>query len=166
GTARSPRSISGCLAGRKIHHIFLARSRITSAWTRLPWRLTRSSRVVRARRRRRSPRCCPAFTVRAAFSPASSCAGFVPSPAGARLEPGEVLVAPATDPGWTPLFLTASALVMEMGGMMSHGAVVAREYGIPAVVGVPDATTRIATGERIVVDGSAGTVAPEGREEH
>jgi pyruvate,water dikinase len=85
------------------------------------------------------------------------------SPAGARLEPGEVLVAPATDPGWTPLFLTASALVMEMGGMMSHGAVVAREYGIPAVVGVPDATTRIATGEHVVVDGSAGTVALEGR---
>ena len=85
------------------------------------------------------------------------------SPEGARLEPGEVLVAPATDPGWTPLFLTASALVMEMGGMMSHGAVVAREYGIPAVVGVPDATTRIVTGERIVVDGSAGTVASEGR---
>jgi len=87
------------------------------------------------------------------------------SPAGARLEPGEVLVAPATDPGWTPLFLTASALVMEMGGMMSHGAVVAREYGIPAVVGVPDATKRIAMGERIMVDGSAGTVALEGREE-
>lgn len=85
------------------------------------------------------------------------------SSAGARLEPGEVLVAPATDPGWTPLFLTASALVMEMGGMMSHGAVVAREYGIPAVVGVPDATTRIATGERVVVDGSAGTVAHEAR---
>jgi phosphohistidine swiveling domain-containing protein len=83
------------------------------------------------------------------------------SPAGARLEPGEVLVAPATDPGWTPLFLTASALVMEMGGMMSHGAVVAREYGIPAVVGVPDATTRIATGDSVVVDGSAGTVALE-----
>jgi phosphohistidine swiveling domain-containing protein len=85
------------------------------------------------------------------------------SPAGARLEPGEVLVAPATDPGWTPLFLTASALVMEMGGMMSHGAVVAREYGIPAVVGVPEATTRIATGEQVVVDGSAGTVALEAR---
>jgi phosphohistidine swiveling domain-containing protein len=85
------------------------------------------------------------------------------SPAGARLEPGEVLVAPATDPGWTPLFLTASALVMEMGGMMSHGAVVAREYGIPAVVGVPEATTRIVTGADIVVDGSAGTVVIEGR---
>src|SRR6266545_4329830 len=53
------------------------------------------------------------------------------------------------------------ARVMQMGGMMSHGAVVAREYGIPAVVGVPEATTRIATGEQIVVDGSAGTVAPE-----
>jgi pyruvate,water dikinase len=84
------------------------------------------------------------------------------SPVGARLEPGEVLVAPSTDPGWTPLFLTAGALVMEMGGMMSHGAVVAREYGIPAVVGVPDATGRIATGEHVTVDGSAGTVAKEG----
>jgi pyruvate,water dikinase len=84
------------------------------------------------------------------------------SPVGARLEPGEVLVAPSTDPGWTPLFLTAGALVMEMGGMMSHGAVVAREYGIPAVVGVPDATGRIATGEQVTVDGSAGTVALEG----
>jgi phosphohistidine swiveling domain-containing protein len=83
------------------------------------------------------------------------------SPVGARLEPGEVLVAPSTDPGWTPLFLTAGALVMEMGGMMSHGAVVAREYGIPAVVGVPDATGRIATGDHVMVDGSAGTVAKE-----
>jgi phosphohistidine swiveling domain-containing protein len=83
------------------------------------------------------------------------------SPVGARLEPGEVLVAPSTDPGWTPLFLTAGALVMEMGGMMSHGAVVAREYGIPAVVGVPDATGRIATGEHVTVDGSAGTVIRE-----
>jgi len=83
------------------------------------------------------------------------------SPAGATLEPGDVLVAPSTDPGWTPLFLTASALVMEMGGMMSHGAVVAREYGIPAVVGVPDATERIATGTNVTVDGSAGTVMTE-----
>jgi pyruvate,water dikinase len=88
-------------------------------------------------------------------------ARVIRSPAGARLEPGEVLVASSTDPGWTPLFLTAGALVMEMGGMMSHGAVVAREYGIPAVVGVPDATERIKTGERVVVDGSAGTVAPD-----
>jgi pyruvate,water dikinase len=81
------------------------------------------------------------------------------SPRGAYLEPGEVLVAPSTDPGWTPLFLTAGGLVMEMGGMMSHGAVVAREYGIPAVVGVADATERIATGDVITVDGSSGVVA-------
>ena len=89
-------------------------------------------------------------------------ARVIRSPLGARLEPGEILVAPSTDPGWTPLFLTAGGLVMEMGGMMSHGAVVAREYGIPAVVGVPDATERIATGQRITVDGSAGVVTIAG----
>ena len=83
-------------------------------------------------------------------------------PSGARLEPGEILVAPSTDPGWTPLFLTAGGLVMEMGGPMSHGAIVAREYGIPAVVGVPDATERIKTGQRITVDGAAGEISPEG----
>lgn len=101
-----------------------------------------------------------------AGSPAS--AGMVTAPArvildpvGARLEPGEILVAPSTDPGWTPLFLTAGGLVMEMGGANSHGAVVAREYGIPAVVGVADATARISTGQRITVDGGAGTVVPE-----
>ncbi|WP_261382528.1 PEP/pyruvate-binding domain-containing protein [Arthrobacter sp. UKPF54-2] len=79
-------------------------------------------------------------------------------PVGARVEPGEILVAPSTDPGWTPLFMTAGALVMEMGGVISHGAVVAREYGIPAVVGVPDATTRLHTGQRVTVDGAAGIV--------
>jgi phosphohistidine swiveling domain-containing protein len=79
-------------------------------------------------------------------------------PTGARLEPGEVLVAPSTDPGWTPLFLTASGLVMEMGGAMSHGAVVAREYGIPAVVGVASAVDSITTGQTITVDGTAGTI--------
>lgn len=86
-------------------------------------------------------------------------------PTAARLEPGEILVAPSTDPGWTPLFLTAGGLVMEMGGAMSHGAVVAREYGIPAVVGAPGATERITTGQLITVDGSAGTVTPAGQDE-
>ncbi|WP_397427802.1 PEP-utilizing enzyme [Pseudarthrobacter equi] len=81
-------------------------------------------------------------------------------PVGAHLEPGEILVAPSTDPGWTPLFLTAGGLVMEMGGANSHGAVVAREYGIPAVVGVPDATGRISSGQEITVDGGAGTIVP------
>jgi rifampicin phosphotransferase len=79
-------------------------------------------------------------------------------PRGAQLSPGEILVCPATDPGWTPLFLAAGGLVMEMGGMMTHGSVVAREYGIPAVVGVPHATTRIKTGQRLRVDGTRGEV--------
>ena len=86
-------------------------------------------------------------------------ARVVLDPGDARLEPGEILVAPSTDPGWTPLFLTAGGLVMEMGGPMSHGAIVAREYGIPAVVGVPDATERLETGQRITVDGSDGIVS-------
>lgn len=89
---------------------------------------------------------------------ATGVARVVMDPSQARLEAGEVLVAPSTDPGWTPLFLTASALVMEMGGAMSHGAVVAREYGIPAVVGVSGAIERIKTGDRIVVDGTRGVV--------
>lgn len=85
-------------------------------------------------------------------------ARVVTDPDGAHLEPGEILVAPSTDPGWTPLFLTAGGLVMEMGGSNSHGAVVAREYGIPAVVGVDRAASRIRSGQRVVVDGAAGTV--------
>ena len=85
-------------------------------------------------------------------------ARVVLDPVGARLEPGEILVAPSTDPGWTPLFLTAGGLVMEMGGANSHGAVVAREYGIPAVVGVPHATEAITTGVQVTVDGASGLV--------
>jgi rifampicin phosphotransferase len=86
-------------------------------------------------------------------------ARVVLDPVGAHLEPGEILVAPSTDPGWTPLFLTAGGLVMEMGGSNSHGAVVAREYGIPAVVGVAEATHKIETGQLITVDGAAGLVS-------
>ncbi|MEV4748639.1 PEP/pyruvate-binding domain-containing protein [Streptosporangium sp. NPDC049248] len=86
-------------------------------------------------------------------------ARVVLDPVGARLEPGEILVCPSTDPGWTPLFLTAGGLVMEMGGANSHGAVVAREYGIPAVVGVSGATEHIVTGQEIVVDGASGVVS-------
>ncbi len=92
-------------------------------------------------------------------------ARVIMEPIGARLEPGEILVAPSTDPGWTPLFLTAGGLVMEMGGPMSHGAVVAREYGIPAIVGVDGATECITTGQRITVDGSSGVIVIE-PEEH
>jgi pyruvate,water dikinase len=76
----------------------------------------------------------------------------------ARLQPGEILVAPSTDPGWTPLFLLASGLVMETGGYLSHGAIVAREYGIPAVLNVPLATQRIPDGSSILLDGAQGVV--------
>lgn len=138
---------------------------------------TRKATYERELRRRHIPRvllsdgtepeallpAAPAGDGSLAGTPAS--AGTVTAPArviidplGAHLEPGEILVAPSTDPGWTPLFLTAGGLVMEMGGANSHGAVVAREYGIPAVVGVPNATARITTGQHITVDGGAGTV--------
>ncbi|MBN8218725.1 MAG: phosphoenolpyruvate synthase [Spirochaetes bacterium] len=71
---------------------------------------------------------------------------------------GEILVARATDPGWTPLFLNTAGLVMEVGGVMTHGSVIAREYGLPAVVGVEGATARIRTGQRVRVDGDRGIV--------
>jgi phosphohistidine swiveling domain-containing protein len=79
-------------------------------------------------------------------------------PRTAQLAPGEILVCPATDPAWTPLFLAAAGLVMEVGGLMTHGSVVAREYGIPAVVGVSQATSRLETGWRVRVDGTTGHV--------
>jgi pyruvate,water dikinase len=79
-------------------------------------------------------------------------------PRGAQLSPGEILVCPGTDPAWTPLFMAAGGLITEVGGMMTHGSVVAREYGIPAVVGVHQATTRLQDGQRIRIDGTAGKI--------
>ena len=85
-------------------------------------------------------------------------ARVVTDPTSEVLHAGEILVAPFTDPGWTPLFINAAALVMEVGGLMTHGSVIAREYGIPAVVCVEDATTRIHTGDRLLVQGDEGWV--------
>ena len=85
-------------------------------------------------------------------------------PRGVQLAPGEILVCPGTDPAWTPLFLAAGGLITEVGGLMTHGSVVAREYGIPAVVGVPQATTRLHTGQRIRLDGSTGQITLLGPE--
>jgi phosphohistidine swiveling domain-containing protein len=82
---------------------------------------------------------------------------FDPSDA-ASLRKGEVLIAPATNPSWSPLFLTAGALVTEIGGLLSHGAIVAREYGLPAVLNVKDATKVIRTGQLLTVDGWQGTI--------
>jgi phosphoenolpyruvate synthase/pyruvate phosphate dikinase len=75
-----------------------------------------------------------------------------------KLLPGEILVARATDPGWTPLFINAGGIVLEIGGALQHGAVVAREYGIPCVSGVDGATTRLKDGQMVEVDGSNGLV--------
>lgn len=75
-----------------------------------------------------------------------------------QMKPGDVLVAPITTPAWTPLFALASAVVTDVGGPLSHGSIVAREYGIPSVLGTGVATHRIRSGQIVIVDGSAGTV--------
>jgi pyruvate,water dikinase len=75
-----------------------------------------------------------------------------------QMQPGEVLVASITTPAWTPLFAMASAVVTDIGGPLSHGSIVAREYGIPAVLGTGSATKRIHSGDTITVDGGAGVV--------
>ena len=78
--------------------------------------------------------------------------------AEADLDPGDILVTPYTDPSWTPAFVAIKGLVTEVGGVMTHGAVIAREYGLPAVVGVDHATHRIRDGQRIRVHGTEGYV--------
>ncbi len=75
-----------------------------------------------------------------------------------QVQAGEILVAPFTDPGWTPYFVPAAGIVTDQGGLLSHGSIIAREYGIPAVVNVPAATKIIQTGQRIRVDGNRGIV--------
>jgi rifampicin phosphotransferase len=74
------------------------------------------------------------------------------------LEPGDVLVAPITDPSWTPLFVPAAAVVVDVGAQLSHAVIVSRELGIPCVVSVTDATRRIADGTFVSVDGTTGIV--------
>ncbi|MGE7887233.1 phosphoenolpyruvate synthase [Bacillus cereus] len=76
----------------------------------------------------------------------------------ANLEDGDILVTAFTDPGWTPLFVSIKGLITEVGGLMTHGAVIAREYGLPAVVGVENATKRIKDGQRIRVHGTEGYI--------
>jgi pyruvate,water dikinase len=79
----------------------------------------------------------------------------------ATIEPGEILVAPVTDAGWTPLFVAAAGVVVDVGGTLSHGSTVAREYGLPAVVNVKHGTRMIRTGQTITVDGTQGVVVLE-----
>ena len=90
---------------------------------------------------------------------ATGIARIVRTPADAgHLRQGDILIAPSTDPGWTPLFLRSSAIVMETGGFLSHGAIVAREYGLPAVANVPGILAALRDGESVTVDGSRGRV--------
>ena len=84
-------------------------------------------------------------------------------PLQSKLEQGDILVCPSTDPGWTPLFLSAGGLVIERGGVLSHGAIVARDFGIPAVA-CPHATRALRDGDRIRVDGNTGRVHVLSRE--
>jgi rifampicin phosphotransferase len=78
-----------------------------------------------------------------------------------KMKPGDVLVATTTTPAWTPLFAMASAIVTDIGGPLSHSSIVAREYGIPAVMAARNATRHIKSGQMVTVDGSAGTVILE-----
>ena len=75
-----------------------------------------------------------------------------------RVRPGDILVAPTLDPSWIPLFTLASGLVVEMGGTLSHGSIIAREYGLPTVVNLPGITRALKSGDRILLDGSTGLV--------
>jgi rifampicin phosphotransferase len=77
-----------------------------------------------------------------------------------QLQAGEILVAPLTAPAWTPLFTRAAAIVTDVGSLASHASIIAREYGIPAIVGCGDATARLSTGTRVTVDGGTGNVEP------
>ena len=78
--------------------------------------------------------------------------------ADADLEEGDILVTAFTDPSWTPLFVAIKGLVTEVGGLMTHGAVIAREYGLPAVVGIDNATKLIKDGQHVRVNGTDGYV--------
>jgi pyruvate,water dikinase len=75
-----------------------------------------------------------------------------------RIMPGDIIVCPSSNPSWVPVFAIAGGLVTNTGGVLSHAAVVAREFGLPAVVGTHDATARIADGRTVEIDGTSGTV--------
>lgn len=110
--------------------------------------------------------CIPASPERAALTGTPGSHGTVTATARIVRSPsefptvqaGEIVVCPYTAPAWTPLFTIAAGVVTETGGALSHAAIVAREYGLPAVLGVADATTRIENGARIALDGTAGTI--------
>jgi pyruvate,water dikinase len=89
---------------------------------------------------------------------AEGLARVVHEPGESELEPGEILVCHTTDPSWSAYFMLAAGVVIDIGGPLSHGAIVARELGIPCVINTSDGTRRLRTGDRIRVDGGTGRV--------
>jgi pyruvate,water dikinase len=80
------------------------------------------------------------------------------TPSDKSVQKGDVLVAYTTDPGWTPLFVNAAAIVLEVGGVLQHGALVAREYGKPCIVGIDRVATKLRDGQLVEVNGTTGTL--------
>jgi pyruvate,water dikinase len=151
--------IERAIAGEQMHDLIATRRQAYRGYAKLrpPRVITSEGEIPRLPR---AAKLAPGT-----FAGVSASGGVVEGIARVIMDPstevmhaGEILVAPFTDPGWTPLFIHASALVMEVGGLMTHGSVVAREYGIPAVVGLDDATRVIKSGQRIRVDGDTGLV--------
>ncbi|WP_306361463.1 rifamycin-inactivating phosphotransferase [Nocardia sp. CC227C] len=145
---------------RADHGLLRERKRLFHAYQSLtpPRVLTSDGEVISGTYRRTDlpPSALPGMPVSAGT--VEGRARVVSDIAQADLTPGDILVTAYTDPSWTPLFVTISGLVTEVGGLMTHGAVIAREYGLPAVVGMENATGRIRDGQRIRVHGSEGYV--------
>jgi pyruvate,water dikinase len=120
--------------------------------------LTSDGEVVPGRYRRADPPAGALVGVAVSSGTVAGRARVVHRVHDAQLDPGDILVTRFTDPSWSPVFVTVAALVAEVGGAMTHGAVIAREYGLPAVVGVERATELIRDGERIRVHGADGYV--------
>lgn len=145
-------------SGRVDALLLRERSAAFHAYARLapPRVLTSNGERLEGREREAPPGALVGLGVSAGI--AEGRARVVSELGAAGLEPGDILVTRFTDPGWTPAFVAIAGLVTEVGGRTTHGAVIAREYGLPAVVSVTDATTRIRDGQRIRVDGTAGLV--------
>lgn len=146
--------------GKNVHQFIMERKQqeeVNKKWTP-PRVMTSEGEIITGRRRGTNAPEGALIGTPVSSGVVEGYAKIVLHPEDANLNEGEIMIAPFTDPGWTPLFHSAKALVMEVGGMMTHGAVVAREYGIPSVVGIDNATKIIKNGDYIRIDGTQGYV--------
>ena len=165
GRAMFPRGVAALVQTRREQHAL--ESRLTPPDTFVSRRTVQHSR----RRQRRSRQRRPADADDGALRGTTACGGSVTAPAAVlagvheahRLRRGDVLVTRQTDPGWAPVFCLVSGLVIERGGMLSHGAIIAREFGLPCVVGVKEATTRIPHGARLTLNADRRNLRGRGR---